>query len=60
MDLVVYGRLFVSNPDLPLRFALNVPLNPYNRATFFTQDPVVGYTDYPFLQDEELKQLTSL
>lgn len=48
-DLVSYGRLFISNPDLVLRFKLNAPLNKYVRKTFYTQDPVVGYTDYPFL-----------
>ncbi|XP_078148953.1 putative 12-oxophytodienoate reductase 11 [Carex rostrata] len=50
-DLVVYGRLFLSNPDLPRRFELNAPLNKYNRSTFYTSDPVEGYTDYPFLED---------
>nr|QCF46590.1 12-oxo-phytodienoate reductase [Pohlia nutans] len=49
-DLIVYGRTFLANPDLPIRFALNAPLNKYDRSTFYTQDPVVGYTDYPFLQ----------
>ncbi|KAF3790078.1 12-oxophytodienoate reductase 3 [Nymphaea thermarum] len=48
-DLVSYGRLFISNPDLPYRFAVDASLNKYIRATFYTQDPVVGYTDYPFL-----------
>ncbi|GMI97837.1 DELAYED DEHISCENCE 1, oxophytodienoate-reductase 3 [Hibiscus trionum] len=48
-DLVSYGRLFISNPDLALRFKVNAPLNKYIRKTFYTQDPVVGYTDYPFL-----------
>uniref|UniRef100_A0A2P2NZK1 NADH:flavin oxidoreductase/NADH oxidase N-terminal domain-containing protein n=1 Tax=Rhizophora mucronata TaxID=61149 RepID=A0A2P2NZK1_RHIMU len=51
-DLVSYGRLFISNPDLVLRFKLNAPLNRYNRKTFYTHDPVVGYTDYPFLSKE--------
>ncbi|KAG0615226.1 hypothetical protein M758_5G025000 [Ceratodon purpureus] len=50
-DMVVYGRLFLANPDLPKRFAVGAPLNKYNRATFYSQDPVVGYTDYPFLED---------
>jgi 12-oxophytodienoic acid reductase len=50
-DLVAYGRLFISNPDLPKRFELNAPLNKYNRDTFYISDPVVGYTDYPFLED---------
>ncbi|BBN13689.1 12-oxophytodienoic acid reductase [Marchantia polymorpha subsp. ruderalis] len=48
-DGIVYGRLFLANPDLPKRFQVNAPLNKYNRDTFYTQDPVVGYTDYPFL-----------
>jgi 12-oxophytodienoic acid reductase len=50
-DLVAYGRLFLANPDLPRRFELHAPLNKYNRETFYTHDPVVGYTDYPFLED---------
>ncbi|KAK2425702.1 12-oxophytodienoate reductase 1 [Trifolium repens] len=49
-DLVVYGRLFLANPDLPKRFALDAPLNKYNRETFYISDPVLGYTDYPFLE----------
>ncbi|KAE9610805.1 hypothetical protein Lal_00021188 [Lupinus albus] len=48
-DLVSYGRYFISNPDLVLRFKLNAPLNHYDRMTFYTHDPVIGYTDYPFL-----------
>ncbi|XP_017238467.1 12-oxophytodienoate reductase 2 isoform X3 [Daucus carota subsp. sativus] len=48
-DLVAYGRVFLANPDLPRRFELNAPLNKYDRNTFYTSDPVVGYTDYPFL-----------
>lgn len=48
-DLVAYGRLFLANPDLLRRFELNAPLNKYDRETFYTSDPVVGYTDYPFL-----------
>ncbi|XP_060673484.1 putative 12-oxophytodienoate reductase 11 [Ziziphus jujuba] len=49
-DLVAYGRWFLANPDLPKRFELNAPLNKYNRDTFYIPDPVVGYTDYPFLE----------
>ncbi|KAJ0580147.1 putative 12-oxophytodienoate reductase [Helianthus annuus] len=47
-DLVAYGWLFLANPDLPKRFELNAPLNKYDRSTFYTRDPVVGYMDYPF------------
>jgi 12-oxophytodienoic acid reductase len=52
-DLVAYGRLFLANPDLPRRFQLNAPLNKCDRNTFYTSDPVVGYTDYPFLSEEQ-------
>lgn len=55
-DLVSYGRLFISNPDLVLRLKLNAPLTKYNRKTFYTQDPVVGYTDYPFLSNASGKK----
>ncbi|XP_026405672.1 12-oxophytodienoate reductase 2-like [Papaver somniferum] len=48
-DLVAFGRLFLANPDLPKRFAIDAPLNKYNRDTFYTPDPIVGYTDYPSL-----------
>ncbi|KAL3747128.1 hypothetical protein ACJRO7_015980 [Eucalyptus globulus] len=51
-DLISYSRLFISNPDLVYRFKVDAPLNGYNRDTFYTQDPVVGYIDYPFLDQE--------
>jgi len=47
-DLVAYGRLYISNPDLPERFALDASLNPYDRSTFYGGDER-GYTDYPTL-----------
>jgi N-ethylmaleimide reductase len=45
-DLIGFARWFISNPDLPQRIALGVPLNDYDRNTFYTFD-VHGYTDYP-------------
>lgn len=50
-DLVAFGRPFLANPDLPRRFELNSFVNQYDRSTFYTDDPVIGYTDYPFLED---------
>ena len=38
-DGVVFGRYFVSNPDLPARIALDAPLNPYNRWGGETASP---------------------
>ncbi|XVE48536.1 hypothetical protein DITRI_Ditri01bG0009400 [Diplodiscus trichospermus] len=49
-DLVAFGRIFLANPDLPRRFELNAPLNSCNESTFYLSDPVIGYTDYPFLE----------
>jgi N-ethylmaleimide reductase len=46
-DLIAFGRYFLANPDLPKRIRLGLPLNPYDRATFYTFD-ARGYTDYPF------------
>jgi N-ethylmaleimide reductase len=45
-DAVAFGRLFIANPDLPERLARGVPLNPYDRATFYGGGEK-GYTDYP-------------
>ncbi|KZV18987.1 12-oxophytodienoate reductase 3 [Dorcoceras hygrometricum] len=56
-DLVAYGRSFISNPDLVKRLEINAPLNRYIRATFYTHDPVVGYTDYPFLRNDTTKDI---
>jgi N-ethylmaleimide reductase len=44
-DLVAFGRHFLANPDLPERLRHNLPLNPYDRATFY-YGGTKGYTDY--------------
>ena len=54
VDLVSFGRSFISNPDLVLRFKLNAPLSKYIRETFYTPDPIVGYTDYSFLDEQSV------
>ncbi|HEY0799975.1 MAG TPA: alkene reductase [Steroidobacteraceae bacterium] len=46
-DIVAFGRHFIANPDLPERLRLNLPLNRYDRSTFYGGD-ACGYTDYPF------------
>lgn len=43
------GRYFISNPDLPKRIAVDAPWTKYDRNTFYSPDPVKGYTDYPFM-----------
>ncbi|MEH2474096.1 N-ethylmaleimide reductase [Nitrobacteraceae bacterium AZCC 2161] len=50
-DAVAFGRYFTSNPDLVKRLRLDLPLNKYNRETFYGGDRR-GYSDLPFLEDE--------
>jgi N-ethylmaleimide reductase len=45
-DAIAFGRIFISNPDLPRRLQHGYPLTPYNRATFYGGEEK-GYTDYP-------------
>jgi N-ethylmaleimide reductase len=45
-DAIAFGRIFISNPDLPRRLQQGLPLTPYNRATFYGGEEA-GYTDYP-------------
>lgn len=47
-DAVVFGRLFIANPDLPERIRKAAPLNRYDRTTFYG-GAEKGYTDYPVL-----------
>ena len=47
-DAVSFGIPFISNPDLPQRFALNAPLNQTDFNTLYSEGPI-GYTDYPAL-----------
>ncbi len=46
-DLVAFGELFISNPDLVARFAQHAPLQPADHSTYYTTGER-GYTDYPF------------
>jgi N-ethylmaleimide reductase len=45
-DLVAFGRHFLANPDLPERLRRNLPLEPYDRNTFY-YGRTKGYIDYP-------------
>ena len=46
-DLISFGRLFISNPDLVERFAKDWPLNsPADLKVWYSFDKV-GYTDFP-------------
>ena len=45
-DLIGFGRAYIANPDLALRFREGAALAPADRATFYTEGER-GYTDYP-------------
>jgi len=47
-DMIAFGKLFIANPDLPYRFANQLPLNEPDSATFYGGDEK-GYIDYPAL-----------
>ncbi|HUY04085.1 MAG TPA: alkene reductase [Rhodocyclaceae bacterium] len=54
-DAVSFGKLFISNPDLPRRLQLGAPLQAFHPATFYgygLADARLGYTDYPSLEEE--------
>ncbi|CAG8939545.1 unnamed protein product [Penicillium salamii] len=45
---VVFGRHFISNPDLPFRLKHQIPLTKYDRSTFYAAMSEDGYAEYPF------------
>lgn len=55
-SLIAFGRHFIANPDLPKRIELGLPLNHYDRSTFYGFD-ARGYTDYPTYEASELAQV---
>lgn len=49
--VVVFGRYFISTPDLVYRLREGIELNPYNRETFYAPKIKEGYLDYPFSRE---------
>jgi N-ethylmaleimide reductase len=54
-DAIVYGKLFLANPDLPTRFQLGAELNDWDEATFYSPG-IKGYIDYPTLEKAKAAQ----
>ncbi|KAK7606494.1 hypothetical protein JOL62DRAFT_587022 [Phyllosticta paracitricarpa] len=57
---VVFGRRFISTPDLVYRVKKGIPFNDYDRFTFYINqkagdNPEPGYIDYPY-SDEFIKE----
>ena len=51
-DLIAYGRDFLANPDLPIRFAADAPLTESDPSTYYGGG-AHGYTDYPIWDGAE-------
>lgn len=49
--VVMFGRFFISTPDLPFRIKAGLELNQYDRDTFYTPQQAKGYIDYKFSSD---------
>ncbi|ORY14244.1 hypothetical protein BCR34DRAFT_623379 [Clohesyomyces aquaticus] len=49
--VVVFGRYFISTPDLVFRIQKGIDLNEYDRANFYNPKSADGYTDYPFSKE---------
>ena len=45
-DAVAFGKLAISNPDLPERIAAGAEPAAWDESTFYTEG-VRGYNDYP-------------
>lgn len=54
---VVFGRYFISNPDLPYKVKNGIEFTPYDRNTFYKAGSKDGYTDYPFSKDFDSAKL---
>lgn len=50
-DLVAYGRPWISNPDLPRRFAEGRPLNPDAPMGVWYTEGADGYTTFPTVDE---------
>lgn len=46
--VIVFGRYFISNPDLVFRVEKGIAFEPYERDKFYIPGSVEGYTTYPF------------
>lgn len=54
--VVVFGRYFISTPDLVYRLQKGIELNPYDRHTFYNAKEERGYLDQPFSKEWKTEQ----
>ncbi|KAF7532827.1 hypothetical protein G7054_g7632 [Neopestalotiopsis clavispora] len=54
--IIVFGRHFISTPDLPFRVQKGIELTPYDRDLFYNAGEKKGYTTYPFSEEFQSQQ----
>lgn len=54
---IVFGRYFISNPDLVFKIEKGIELTKYDRDTFYKAKSKDGYLDYPFSKEFEAARL---
>jgi 2,4-dienoyl-CoA reductase-like NADH-dependent reductase (Old Yellow Enzyme family) len=52
VEMISFGRYYISNPDLVERLKKGLPLTPPEPSTFYAQG-AKGYTDYPFASSKD-------
>jgi NADPH2 dehydrogenase len=50
---IVFGRYFISNPDLVFRLKEGIEFTPYDREKFYNKKQEDGYTSWKFSQEFE-------
>ncbi|KAH8816690.1 hypothetical protein F5884DRAFT_776996 [Xylogone sp. PMI_703] len=51
-DIVtVFGRYYITNPDLPFRVKENIPLTPYDRSKFYNAKQEDGYITWEYSKE---------
>ncbi|KAI0466293.1 putative N-ethylmaleimide reductase [Xylaria cf. heliscus] len=55
--VVMFGRRFISTPDLPFRIRHGIPPNEYDPTTFYAPGTAAGYIDYPFCDEFARQQM---
>jgi 2,4-dienoyl-CoA reductase-like NADH-dependent reductase (Old Yellow Enzyme family) len=53
-DAISFGKIFIANPDLPLRLKLDAALNTPDASSFYGGTEK-GYVDYPALEPERAR-----
>ncbi|ETS77334.1 hypothetical protein PFICI_11208 [Pestalotiopsis fici W106-1] len=54
--VIVFGRHFISTPDLPFRVQKGIELTPYDRNKFYNAGEEEGYITWPFSEEFQSQQ----